>query len=175
MLITQKQSVYPRNYVIMIGHKFKLIQFTHCMQRSTHRQATREKCKSHKKIPWPYHKFPDFSLTFPGLQNSLTIPGFQGFPGLWEPWHISGLHQRFNASRSNEDGNGKNAYGLKTLDCRSTDIQQTVTTLQAQPTSQHHNTSIAKIASLFHTWIQNLTLLTCGVLRRCWEFLTCDT
>ena len=29
--------VYPRNYVIMIGHKFKLIQFTHYMQRSTHR------------------------------------------------------------------------------------------------------------------------------------------
>jgi len=30
-------------------------------------------------------KFPDHianSLTFPGLQNSLTIPGF---PGLWEP------------------------------------------------------------------------------------------
>jgi len=27
-------------------------------------------------------KFPDFSLTFPGLQNSLTIPGFLG---LWEP------------------------------------------------------------------------------------------
>jgi len=33
-------------------------------------------------------KFPDHianSLTFPGLQNSLTIPGFTGFPGLWEP------------------------------------------------------------------------------------------
>jgi len=37
MLIAQKQSVYPRNYVIMIGHQFKLIQFTHYMQRSTHR------------------------------------------------------------------------------------------------------------------------------------------
>jgi len=36
----------------------------------------------HKKILQPYLKFPDFSLTLPGLQNSLTIPGF---PGLWEP------------------------------------------------------------------------------------------
>jgi len=35
-----------------------------------------------KKIPWPYLIFPDFSLNFPGLQNSLTI---LCFPGLQEP------------------------------------------------------------------------------------------
>jgi len=38
-----------------------------------------------QKFPNHISKFPDFSLTFPGLQNSLTIPDFPRFPGLWEP------------------------------------------------------------------------------------------
>ena len=71
--------------VIMIGPKFKLIQFTHYTvtrndQLIDKQVANHVKC--HKKIPRPYLIISDFSLTFPGLQNSLIIPGF---PGLWEP------------------------------------------------------------------------------------------
>ena len=39
------------------------------------------------------------------------------------------LHQCLDASRSDEDGNWKNGYGLETLDSSSTHIQQTVPTL----------------------------------------------
>ena len=42
------------------------------------------------------------------------------------------LHECFNASRSDEDGNWINAYGLKTFNCRSADIQQTMSTLHAK-------------------------------------------
>jgi len=36
---------------------------------------------------------------------------------------ISGSHKCLNASRSDEDGDGKNAYGLKTFNSRSTDVK----------------------------------------------------
>jgi len=48
-----------------------------------------------KKFPDHRRKFPDFSLTFPGLQNSLTIPGFQGFPGLWEPFYSREVEMQY--------------------------------------------------------------------------------
>jgi len=49
----------------------------------------------HKKIPDHISN----SLTFPGVQNSLTIPGF---PGLWEPrvdttLYRTGIHQKRSA------------------------------------------------------------------------------
>ena len=62
ILFTQEISV------IMNGPKFKLIKFTHYiyMQRSTHRLASREPCGMSKN---------SLTMTLPGLQNSLTIPG----------------------------------------------------------------------------------------------------
>ena len=27
-------------------------------------------------------------MSFPGSENSLSIPGFQVFPGLWPPWFL---------------------------------------------------------------------------------------
>jgi len=65
--------------VIMNVPKFKLIIF------SWHITCKDQLIGKQVAIPWPYLKFPDFPRTFPGLQNSLTIPGFAGFPGLWEP------------------------------------------------------------------------------------------
>jgi len=72
----------------MNGPKFKLIQI-YTLHAKINLSISKLQTMWHviKKIPWPYLKFPDFSLTFPGLQNSLTIPGF---PGLWEPC----THQR---------------------------------------------------------------------------------
>jgi len=48
------------------------------MQKSTHQSASRKKYDVIKN----FSDHISNSLTFPGLQNSLTIPGF---PGLWEP------------------------------------------------------------------------------------------
>ena len=49
------------------------------MQESTHRSASREKYDVIKNFPGHMSD----TLIFPGLQNSLTIPG------LWEPCVIS--------------------------------------------------------------------------------------
>jgi len=39
-------------------------------------------------------KFPENSMSFPGSENSLSIPGFQVFPGLWPPWTVIQIKSR---------------------------------------------------------------------------------
>ena len=72
---TVHRTVHRLSCYIYIPKYSKL--FIQIVRETSFRESD---CPGNVRYP---SQIPDFSLTFLGLHNSLTIPGF---PGLWEPW-----------------------------------------------------------------------------------------